>query len=360
MSMDVSEQDLLASDSSESASNDSASSSMESDGLPDAHTWLPASYKDTDWVIDSSDSGEEADTESSDEEDTESSSEEEMGHRRRLGGVRMVREIVEDMYSQRYEKARDPLPRGPSFLAHVLHVLKQSRPDLFRQELRVSPETFDQIIAKLTTDPVFTNNSRNAQLPIEQQLAIVLFRFGHDGNAASLQKVANWAGVGKGTVLLVTQRVMTAILRRSFMSEAVCMPTMEEKEEAKAWIEKHSCKAWRSGWCFVDGTLVPLYSRPYWYGESYFDRKCNYSLNVQASLHFVFELKVILNFLQIISLPNLRIIDFGYGFTGSTHDSTAWSHTRLAQEHEQLLSDGEFVWADSAYPVRFTMAPTFL
>ncbi|THU94473.1 hypothetical protein K435DRAFT_819994 [Dendrothele bispora CBS 962.96] len=113
------------------------------------------------------------------------------------------------------------------------------------------------------------------------------------------------------------------------------MPTEAEKEEAKTWVEKHSCPEWRDGWCMVDGSLIPLYARPYWYGESYFDRKSNYSLNV-----------------QVVSLPNLRIIDLGYGFTGSTHDASAWDHTRLKKEHERLLRPGEWVWADSAYPVR--------
>ncbi|KAJ7588958.1 hypothetical protein C8J56DRAFT_730587, partial [Mycena floridula] len=60
--------------------------------------------------------------------------------------------------------------------------------------------------------------------------------------------------------------------------EAVRMPTDEEREEAMDWVERRSCKAWCKGWCFVDGTLVPLYAKPYWYGESYFDRKCRYSL----------------------------------------------------------------------------------
>jgi hypothetical protein len=61
------------------------------------------------------------------------------------------------------------------------------------------------------------------------------------------------------------------------------MPTPGEKEEAKQWVEKRSsCPAWRDGWCFVDGTLIPLAFRPFWYGQSYFDRKCNYSLNIQV------------------------------------------------------------------------------
>lgn len=55
--------------------------------------------------------------------------------------------------------------------------------------------------------------------------------------------------------------------------------------------------------------------------------------------------------LQVVSLPNLKIIDFGYGFTGSTHDSTAWEETRIVKEREQWMEEGEFIWADSAYPV---------
>jgi hypothetical protein len=193
-----------------------------------------------------------------------------------------VRTEVEMMYAQRYEMSRKTLPRGPAFLHHVLGTLKNDRPDHFREALRVSPGTFDRIVDQITHDPVFSNNSNYAQIPVETQLAIALYRFGHDGNSASLQSVANWAGVSKGMVHLVTRRIMMAILRPEFRRSAVRFPTPSEKEKAKDWVQAHSCKAWRGGWCFVDGTLVPLSNRPYWYGESYFDRKCNYSLNVQV------------------------------------------------------------------------------
>ncbi|KAJ7159347.1 hypothetical protein C8R43DRAFT_881893 [Mycena crocata] len=185
------------------------------------------------------------------------------------------------MYEHRYEQPRDTLPRGPSYLYHVLMALKNGRPDHFRENLRVSPLTFDALVAALENDPIFSNNSNHPQLPVEQQVAVALFRFGHDGNAASLQAVANWAGLGKGTVHLITRRVMTAVLRPGFMQCAVRMPT-GPKERAKVWVQSHSCKRWRNGWCFVDGTLVPLDERPNWYGESYFDRKCNYSLDIQV------------------------------------------------------------------------------
>lgn len=75
---------------------------------------------------------------------------------------------------------------------------------------------------------------------------------------------------------------MTAVLREDFVNEAICMPDPEGKEAAKNWVEAHSCRAWRNGWLFVDGTLIPLFDRPHWYGESYFDRKCNYSMNIQV------------------------------------------------------------------------------
>jgi hypothetical protein len=201
-------------------------------------------------------------------------------HRPRLR--RWVQDEIEEMYEHRYQEPRDNLPRGPSYLYHVLTALKAGRADHFRQNLRVSPLTFDKLVAALENDPIFSNNSNHPQLPVDQQVAVALYRFGHGGNAASIQAIANWAGLGKGTIHLITRRVMTAVLRPGFMQTAVRMPTATEKEKAKDWVQNHSCKAWRNGWCFVDGTLVPLDERPNWYGESYFDRKCNYSLNIQV------------------------------------------------------------------------------
>ncbi|KIL54975.1 hypothetical protein M378DRAFT_18370 [Amanita muscaria Koide BX008] len=92
-------------------------------------------------------------------------------------------------------------------MRHVLLEVKNPRPDKFREELRVSPCTFDMLVAAIENDPIFQNASNTAQMAVEEQLAITLYRFGHDGNAAGLQGVANWAAVGKGTVLLVTRRL---------------------------------------------------------------------------------------------------------------------------------------------------------
>ncbi|KZT25916.1 hypothetical protein NEOLEDRAFT_1156052 [Neolentinus lepideus HHB14362 ss-1] len=258
----------------------------------------------------SDDSGMEGDDEVSDEsDDDEQGAQPHPMPPSHLG--RYVQHAIDAMYEKCYEQPRDKLPWAAGFLSHVLDVLKTAQPEKFHENLCVSPHTFNKIVAALEKDPVFQNNSDNKQMPVEQQVAITLYRFGNDGNSASLQQVANWSGVAKGTVGLVTQHVMTAILHPDFMGEAVHYPTPEEKEAAKRW---------HDSWCLVDGML------------SYFDQKSNYSLNV-----------------QIVSLPNLQIIDFGYRYTGSTHDSTAWEATRIVQEHESVFEDDEFIWADSAY-----------
>jgi hypothetical protein len=268
--------ELGSQDTSESSDN-----SDSDDGMPDLVSSAGSDSDDEDTQDDlstESDSGIDADDETDDEMIE--------GHVPRLS--RYVRHTYQSIYTHRYDSPRDnPIPKPPPQLPHVLTVFKTERPDQFREILRVDPTTFDKIVDKIKDDPIFFNNSNNPQQPVEEQLAIVLFRFGHNGNAAGQSSVARWAGGGHGSIGLITKRVMTAVLRDSFMDEAVRFPTPEEKEDAKVWVESHSCKAWRDGWCLVDGTLVPLYDRPHWYGESYFDRKCNYSLNIQVCVDYV-------------------------------------------------------------------------
>ena len=83
--------------------------------------------------------------------------------------------------------------------------------------LQVTPGCFDKHVKALHHHPVFQNRSSNMQMPIEEQLAIALYCFGHYGNAASTIKVALWAGVGYGTVHLVTHQIMQAGLLQGFV-----------------------------------------------------------------------------------------------------------------------------------------------
>lgn len=51
----------------------------------------------------------------------------------------------------------------------------------------------------------------------------------------------------------------------------------------KKWVEDTVSKAWRDGWVMVDGTLVPFARKLAHFGPRWFDRKCNYSLNIQVT-----------------------------------------------------------------------------
>lgn len=172
------------------------------------------------------------------------------------------------------------VPKVPQLNLILTH-FKQDDPKRFRNNLRVSPSTFDSLEKMIEDHPIFSNDSYFSQSPVSSQLATALFRFGHDGNAASVEAVAQWAGVSAGTVVNWTRRVMIAFL--ALHDSAVRWPSEEEKEEAKVWVESVSCAAWRDGYCMVDGTPAILFQKPGYHGEAYFDRKSNYSLNIQVS-----------------------------------------------------------------------------
>lgn len=162
---------------------------------------------------------------------------------------------------------------------------KEDDPTCFRHNLHASPETFDVLLAKIEGHPIFQNASPNEQLAVDRQLAIALFWFGHFGNGASVESVAQWAGCSAGMVVNATRRIIEACF--TYHDEVIHYPSAAEKEAAKEWVEAASCVAWRDGWLFVDRTLIPLSDKPGHHGESYFDRKSNYSLNVQVHIHLL-------------------------------------------------------------------------
>jgi hypothetical protein len=169
----------------------------------------------------------------------------------------------------------------------VIELFKGSDPLRFRQNLRVDPHTFDFLVTLIEDDPVFHNNSNVPQLPVSYQLAIVLFRFGHYGNASSAAKVAQWAGCSAGNMVKATRRIMSAFL--PLHDRAVCWPTEDEKWEASNWVEDASCEVWHPGFAMVDGTLIPLHAKPGFYGAQFFDRKSQYSLNVQVCFLIIYH-----------------------------------------------------------------------
>ncbi|KIJ29464.1 hypothetical protein M422DRAFT_188421 [Sphaerobolus stellatus SS14] len=293
-----------------------------------------------DWSSESSDSAEGGQSMEESESDVDEWEDIKAGYQL-LPLSQLTLSVLQNLHSSRFLEERRHIPRTQEQLKLTLSVYKQQFPDLFKSFLRIQPTTFDALLLTIQNNSVFHNQSQNEQIAVDRQLAVALYRFGHFGNAASLTKVACWAGMGYGTVNLCTRRVIAAICDELVGAGFMSWPTAQEIEEAKLWVERLTCTAWRNGWPMVDGTLVPLFARPGFYGNSWYDRKSNYSMNV-----------------QVISLPNLRIIDYGVGLPGSQHDAAAWKETRIPQAYNELLGPDEWVWGDSAYPLqRWCQAP---
>ena len=112
-------------------------------------------------------------------------------------------EMMAQLYSEHYFNHQEPINKDTNQLYLLLHDSKIKLPKIFRSYLQITPDCFDDLVKTIADDHVFYNNSNNFQMPIDQQLAIALYCFGHYGNAASTMKVALWAGAGYGTVQLI-------------------------------------------------------------------------------------------------------------------------------------------------------------
>ncbi|KAF9503288.1 hypothetical protein BS47DRAFT_1310041 [Hydnum rufescens UP504] len=163
----------------------------------------------------------------------------------------------------------------------VLTFYKGGHPARFRRNLCIAPDTFDGLLTMIEDHDIFQPSSdrpQHQQMPVSWQLAVTLFQLGHFGNAASVESIAQWAGCSAGTVVACTRHIFKAV--SALHDIAIRRPTMGEKEAARDWVEDQSCRAWRGGYCMVDGTLVPLSDKPGLHGEAYFDRKSRYSLSL--------------------------------------------------------------------------------
>lgn len=177
----------------------------------------------------------------------------------------------------------EPGARVPkSSQLHLLDDFSENNLRLFRKKLRMDPETFHALVERIVDHPIFYNNSNVTQAPPKVQLAIFLNRVGHYGNAASPEDIAQWAGGSAGWVDKCTNRVMVALL--SLHDEAIHLPTAEEKEEAKAWVEGETCEEWRNGFLLVDGTKFPVFQRPGLHGDAWYDKNKDYSLDCQVRM----------------------------------------------------------------------------
>ena len=120
---------------------------------------------------------------------------------------------IHQIETTRYLILREIFPKSTTIIDICLNINRYKRSREFRRYARMSPFTFNLLVQKLETEPVFGNDSSNgeSQIPVERQLLTTLIRMGSYGNAASLAKIGDLCGMGKGTVDKICRRVITAI-----------------------------------------------------------------------------------------------------------------------------------------------------
>jgi len=237
--------------------------------------------------------------------------------------------------SVRYINRKSSVPKSRQYMESVLPELDD---DKFKSEMRVSRDAFRFILNQIQDRQVFMNRSFNKQLPVQDQLSVALYRFGRYGNGASVRDVSAHFGLGEGTVDLVTNRVIDAIM--SFAAKYIRWYTSSEKEEVKRRIENDT--GFPNCLGFLDGTTMVLDLKPGIDYESYFNRKSRYGLSA-----------------QIVSDWDDRIRFLFVGYPASVHDSRCIGYSELVTKPHKFFSNDEYVLADSAYSLSDTIITPF-
>jgi hypothetical protein len=159
------------------------------------------------------------------------------------------------------------------------------------------PYHFQQLADLICSHPIFSSQGNKPQACIEFQLAVFLCRLGSTG---SLFEVCSRFGIGEGTVILFTKRVIQAIMvqKKNFIK----WPISEERKKVHEEFEnlgglKNVIKA-------VDGTYIPMKNAPNKDPEVYFTRKKRYAIYCQG----------------IVNDKGI-FISFDIGWPGSIHDT---------------------------------------
>jgi hypothetical protein len=122
--------------------------------------------------------------------------------------------------------------------------------------------------------------------------------------------------VSKGTFINYVNRMVPLILKHK--NDTVFWPESDKREEIKEQIKNKygfpNCLG------YIDGTLLPLETKPRHYGEEYFCRKSCYAIGC------------------VITCDDAgRVRDYLIGWPGSVHDNRMWQSTSLYQDHKSYF-----------------------
>eukprot|EP00474_Spongospora_subterranea_P003016 CRZ03474.1 hypothetical protein [Spongospora subterranea] len=210
----------------------------------------------------------------------------------------------------------------------ALKILPLLEVDEFIQEVRVCQQTFAFILHEIEDDPIFHNNSTCPQRETWIQLACALDRIGHFGNGSAVGRVARAKGIGYGSVILYTKRVIHALKNLSL--KYIYWPDASEREKLSAF----NLTEFGFDNCILstDGTHVVLAQKPNLDGEVYYNRKCTYSMNVMLTFDHKRQIRYLIA-----------------GWPGSVHDSSIWESGHVHKDPERYFSPGQYQFGDSGF-----------
>ena len=192
-------------------------------------------------------------------------------------------------------------------------------------------KSFNALAAIVSNDSIFRNDSRNPHVSPIVQLATTLYLLGSFGSS-TVQAVAQLR-IGEGTPHLYCNRCIIFLVGLSSRFIRWPKPGTPEFRQMRVEIEQQSQFPGCAG--FLDGTNIVLQYGPSFYGESYYNRKKQYSFNLKA-----------------ISDSNRRFTYIASGFPGSVGDATAFGETAFFNRLNVFFSQpDEYILGDKAYHI---------
>lgn len=135
-----------------------------------------------------------------------------------------------------------------------------------RFNLRMSLESFDEIVSELRSDPIFTSRGKKSQKDVALQFAAFLQH--HGTIHRPFLDISLKLDIGVGTISLYRQRIVQALfhLKKRF----ICWPRGPRKEAVKSAFGQYG---FANAIGAIDGTLIPLYEMPRSQGWDYYSAR---------------------------------------------------------------------------------------
>ncbi|KAG2798639.1 hypothetical protein PC129_g20324 [Phytophthora cactorum] len=225
----------------------------------------------------------------------------------------------------RYLCKRMPVSRAADNMDFWLNKLDEKR---FTQDFRVTRFQFIQIVNLIPDHTIFSNMYNVPQTPSWCQLMVALYRFGCDGNGASIGKLARHFRCAEGTVELFTDRWIIALV--ALVDQVVTWPDADECAEISARIEDVS--GFRQCIGLVDGTLFPFTEKPERDGADYSSQKACYWLA------------------GLVVCDDHESIRYLYtGWAGCAHDARLMANCELQLCQVEMFHGDQYLLVDSGF-----------